>query len=756
MRKEFIPLATHEADYEAELRNLSILNHLQHPNIIEILSAFTYQGCHNLLFPLKDGDLATMMETPRPAKFESDAVVVIAACRLASALNAVHEFTSDTLDLRLIGCHHDLKPKNILIDGDTFVLADFGLSRLKSVSKGSKSFHRRGQGDYLAPECEDLEGDFQKHTVSRASDIWSFGCILAELLIYIKQGPEEVEAFWKARSFRLDQIRYHLFHHGPGQPSETVSDWLDRTVLESPKWASMFQQLAQKMLSVVPKFRPQASVVYSRLKLIAIYAVIQPIMQLYDKLDQEMRDRTDAFDVFIQKSRCKSWQQACGITNEPDVGDISEGFLPEFDESILVLKQLKEALERIVPICLKDEYHLFLSLRHLNNRLMRLLPSSLVHLFEFYMEANVIIETESPRLLQGAGQALKGEPHSGHLQELATIKHMTILTKQRAEYGRQDLEIAAKAVCYLSSVSEASLAELQEPNGDEARPVLVEWINYDSEYVEDLEGRQLLVRVEAIAELLSTTKPAKFNVLDCYKFFHDPQETRFGLVFDYPPHVPHAREHPISLRQIFDRIKSREQVPFLGDRFKLAHTLALSIGEFHKVGWLHKNISSFNVLFFETQLPSSPASIKNPYIIGFDHSRPDNLNSFSTGPQEKAEYLDYQHPEYIKKPQRYRAEFDYYSLGVVLLEIARWKSLSAIRCSWEESSSEDFAALLRSDGLAFVRQTVGLRFATVIENCLGGRLASSNVNLGDDLGNRAAQQGLFQKIVVDELAMCSA
>ena len=436
------------------------------------------------------------------------------------------------------------------------------------------------------------------------------------------------------------------------------------------------------------------------------------------------------------------------------LGTLVRGFLPEFDESILVLKQLKEALERIVPLCQNDEYHLFLPLRHLNNRLMRLLPSRLVPVFEFYMEANVIVDTESPRLLEGASQALKGEPHSGHLQEMAAIKHMTIITRQRTEYGRQDLEIAAKAICCLSSISEASIAELQEPDGNRARPVLVEWINYDSKYVEDVEGRQLLVRVEAMAKLLSTTKPAKFSVLDCYKFFHDDQQTRFGLVFDYPPQLAHERIHPISLRQILDRNKSRAEFPLLGDRFQLAYALALSVGEFHKVGWLHKNISSFNVLFFETQLPSSPASIKNPYIIGFDHSRPDDPHYFSTGPQEKAEYLDYQHPEYTEVPQRYRAEFDYYSLGIVLLEIARWKSLSAIRGSWEESSSKEFLALLRSDGLAFVGQSMGLRFAAVIENCLSGRLTSSNAV--DDLGNRAAQQSLFQKIVVDELAMCSA
>jgi serine/threonine protein kinase len=55
-----------------------------------------------------------------------------------------------------IGCHQDLKPGNILVDGDTFLLADFGLSRFKESIEGSYTSYKSVGGYYVAPECEDF------------------------------------------------------------------------------------------------------------------------------------------------------------------------------------------------------------------------------------------------------------------------------------------------------------------------------------------------------------------------------------------------------------------------------------------------------------------------------------------------------------------------------------------------------------------------------------------------------------------------
>lgn len=120
------------ADYELELRNLSILNHLRYPNILELLSAYTYDGRHNLAFSCaRGGDLAPFLPNERPPYFEADESLVVALAGLASAIEQVHFFAAHTIKLSLIGCHHDLKPGNVLVDNSPFMLADFGLSKLR-------------------------------------------------------------------------------------------------------------------------------------------------------------------------------------------------------------------------------------------------------------------------------------------------------------------------------------------------------------------------------------------------------------------------------------------------------------------------------------------------------------------------------------------------------------------------------------------------------------------------------------------------
>ncbi|KAK2836993.1 hypothetical protein FQN49_006513, partial [Arthroderma sp. PD_2] len=181
VRKEFRP-GTNWADYEAELYNLSLLNQLQHPNIIELLGSYTYRDKHNFVFPcIHGGDLAQLLREPhRREAFRFNRAFYVALSELSSAIEVLHYFTASDLDLKLIGCHRDLKPSNILVDGGHFMLADFGLSRFTPISDDSKSIFGHAQGSYLAPECQNIE-DFSMFPVGRSSDIWSFGCIIAEI-----------------------------------------------------------------------------------------------------------------------------------------------------------------------------------------------------------------------------------------------------------------------------------------------------------------------------------------------------------------------------------------------------------------------------------------------------------------------------------------------------------------------------------------------------------------------------------------------
>ena len=216
IRKE---LARHKTALDLELRNLALLQLLRHPNIVKLSSCYIYHDKHHFLFPrVSDGDLLKLLNgTERLQIFERDDTFFTALSGLASAIHRIHHFTANKIDLNFINCHHDLKPKNILVKGDRFILADFGLFRFKLHDDGSKTPYRTRNGYEIALECQNLDGDEDTHDISRKSHIWSFGCILAYILAYKKEKTSGYKSFKNTQKFRLsNRMIYYYFHYGNG------------------------------------------------------------------------------------------------------------------------------------------------------------------------------------------------------------------------------------------------------------------------------------------------------------------------------------------------------------------------------------------------------------------------------------------------------------------------------------------------------------------------------------------------------------
>jgi tRNA A-37 threonylcarbamoyl transferase component Bud32/CheY-like chemotaxis protein len=160
-------LAESEGFRERFTREARIAAALQHPNIVTVYDAGEVDGILYLAMQYIEGnDLAAMLRKDgrlRPYR----AIDVIR--QVASALDAAHA-------MGLI--HRDVKPANVLIEGRTAFLTDFGLT--KRVDGTHTELTRAGDVvgtiNYVAPE--QIEGG----KVSARSDVYSLGCLLYHCL----------------------------------------------------------------------------------------------------------------------------------------------------------------------------------------------------------------------------------------------------------------------------------------------------------------------------------------------------------------------------------------------------------------------------------------------------------------------------------------------------------------------------------------------------------------------------------------------
>lgn len=262
------------------MENLALLTFLKHPNIVQLYCSYMYRDTYNLIFAVADGgSLDNFLKQDQDATGLTGTQLLLALAGLADAINSTHNFTSEAIDISLSGCHHDLAPRNILLHSGTLLLADFGLSTFRNVDEDSLTMFKEVRGSYVAPECQDIDnGQVQSGQVSRASDIWSFGCILMEVLIHMMQGPAGVEHFRNGRNSQVTpEIDWFRFHRGRGEPNPEVNSWLDRLQMTGPPFSLRLVDLIREMLSMDPSERPRSKRVLELLRGIAILSLADAV-----------------------------------------------------------------------------------------------------------------------------------------------------------------------------------------------------------------------------------------------------------------------------------------------------------------------------------------------------------------------------------------------------------------------------------------------------------------------------------------------
>ncbi|KAL5119704.1 protein kinase D signaling [Pleosporales sp. CAS-2024a] len=156
-------------------KEVNVLQKLHHPHVIRFLGAYS-QGdkMSMLLSPIADTTLSLWLDRftlKKPDNF-GHIITKMFGC-LLSSVRYLHE-------QRPVVKHLDIKPQNILIvegDGEYphVVLCDFGISTSDDVCKGRPQPLTR---QYVAPE---VFGGNHGTCRTPAADIWSLGCVFAEM-----------------------------------------------------------------------------------------------------------------------------------------------------------------------------------------------------------------------------------------------------------------------------------------------------------------------------------------------------------------------------------------------------------------------------------------------------------------------------------------------------------------------------------------------------------------------------------------------
>jgi DNA-binding beta-propeller fold protein YncE len=136
---------------------------LDHPSVVPIYDSREVDG--ELLIAMRlveGGDLRRVLDGEGPLE-PARAVALLG--QIADALDAAHAAGI---------VHRDVKPHNVLVEGDRAFLSDFGLAKALNESGAASGTSVVGTAEYMAPE------QWRGGTAGPPADIYALGCVLYE------------------------------------------------------------------------------------------------------------------------------------------------------------------------------------------------------------------------------------------------------------------------------------------------------------------------------------------------------------------------------------------------------------------------------------------------------------------------------------------------------------------------------------------------------------------------------------------------
>ncbi|KAF2133871.1 kinase-like protein [Dothidotthia symphoricarpi CBS 119687] len=740
-----------------EMKSLRLLHRLKHPNIIPLLGSYTHQQEHNFLFPYFPMDLAHFLQLDtRFGDFRWDFTFPLALRGLASALEHTHdlhlELEQNGLNLDATGYHHDLRPANILVRGNTYILADFGLGGMKDEGMKSTTPWKMGTGDYLAPESRDA-ATFANQLVGRSIDVWAFGCLLAELATYIHRGPKGVEQFRVAREgeLRPGWISTY-FYSSSGQLKPSVREWLQELGNTSSTLTQDLVQVAFLALEPAVESRPSMHQIRFALDIRGFRALVSAVC--------------NSFDQFLgcssagQDTECT--QQASMWFELERVRVFGRLLLSQASEQNSVFTE-----EDTIQACYKKLQSLFCTI----NAELGLHDAKGSQSVESFIEIRKSFEERIQCLVQDLWDFLPSacfrKIQQIWIQSMQEddIERLNNIDASLQAHRRQDMRdmgaIAKMKALRLQLENDTTsgtaqllrpredLSDLQLSNGHtygkfRGGRVLVEWMYYRPQWESIPEVQRLMVMELKARGFSIDPEPTGLRMLKCLGFVEEAgnqgRRHGYGFLYKLPEQVEgYCFVPPVTLKQLLSlgmdrQLGSESQAPLRG-KFLLAHSLALFFEKFYTVGCVHETFSSKNVIFAHTSLEmfASTNTWSQPYVVGFQKSRPDGESWATEGPPDETDFSEYEHPEY-REGGRFLLEYDVYSLGLVLLEIGSWIPLQKFsqKRGHRTLGTREFRKVLLEKYVPRLEATVGTVYSKAVSACLDGSLVLRSDKVASD------------------------
>jgi serine/threonine-protein kinase len=199
---------------------------LEHPNICSIHEIDeTPDGRMFIVMPCYEGETLQAKIEQGPMKIEE---AVSAAIQVASGLSKAHEKGI---------VHRDIKPGNVFITDDDLVkIVDFGLAKLASQPKLTKTGITVGTVPYMSPEQAGDNG------IDHRTDVWAVGVLIYEMitgrlpfrgshemaLVYsiINEAPEPMTAVRTGVPMELERIVAKSLAKNPAERYPHIQDML--------------------------------------------------------------------------------------------------------------------------------------------------------------------------------------------------------------------------------------------------------------------------------------------------------------------------------------------------------------------------------------------------------------------------------------------------------------------------------------------------------------------------------------------------